>query len=363
MSNRISGKNEQMSIFDLLQRLSKLLGKVLKQWWKIALAGVLGAALGLVVAFFMPVTYTGKLSFLVEEGKSSGGGLAAIAGQFGFDLGGLGGSAGLLSADNVLVFLKSVSLARETLLSPYDDSGKVSLADVYARSYNLTDDWIESKKIGQIINFPPGDSLNRIQDSLVQVMVKRITKNDLIIEKPDKKASFVEVMTEMRDERLAKLYCERLVENATKRYVNSKTARQTGNVERLQHRADSLAVLLYKRTYTAAAAQENILDLNPAVKSALVATEVSGRDKLMLSTIYGEVIKNLEISRVALSQETPAIQIVDDVTLPLQRNKAGKLLYMFIGSVVLAFIVTLILVGKMIVRSTAYTDTNHFQNG
>jgi hypothetical protein len=32
------------------------------------------------------------MSFVVEEGKSSGGGLASLAGQFGFDVGGASGA-------------------------------------------------------------------------------------------------------------------------------------------------------------------------------------------------------------------------------------------------------------------------------
>jgi hypothetical protein len=49
--------------------------------------------------------------------------LASLAGQFGVDVGGASGSAVVLSGDNILLYFKSESLAREVLLSKYDSTG------------------------------------------------------------------------------------------------------------------------------------------------------------------------------------------------------------------------------------------------
>jgi hypothetical protein len=319
------------------------------------LAGVIGGGAGTFYATLVPVTYTANLSFLVEEGKSgSGGGLASLAGQFGFDLGGLGGGNGLLSGDNVMVFLKSSSLLRETIISPYDSSEQKSLADQYALVYGLQEEWKDSKGVGKEIHFPVSGktAYTRIQDSLIQVIVKKITKENLFVEKPDKKASFVQVTTEMRDELLSRYFCERLVKKATERYIFSKISRQEINVSRLQRRADSIGALLNRKTYATAVAQEQILDINPGYKSATVVAEVSNRDKAMLATIYGEVIKNLEISKIALSQETPTIQVVDEVVMPLKLNEVSRVMAFIIGSF-LAAIVTVIILStrKLITRN------------
>ena len=329
-----SSPSGSVSLYDLLQKGRILITYLLRKWWVLTIAAALGAGAGLAYSYFKPTTYTASLSFLVEEGKSGGGGLASLAGQFGFDLGGLSGSSGLLSGDNVLVFLKSNSLTSETLLTPYDSAGKISLADKYADASGLRSKWAKNKKIGKEIFFPVAKqpAYTRLQDSLLLVMVQKILKDDLNVERPDKKAAFVQVNAQMRDELLAKYFCERLVREATSRYVNSKTSRQTINVNRLQHRADSIGALLNRKTYATAVAQEQLLDLNPGIKTPAVSAEVTGRDKVMLATIYGEVIKNLEISKVALSQETPAIQIVDDVELPLKVNEAEKVISMALGA-------------------------------
>jgi uncharacterized protein involved in exopolysaccharide biosynthesis len=46
------------------------------------------------------------------------------------------------------------------------------------------------------------------------------------------------------------------------------------------------------------------------------------------------VVKNLEIAKVALSQETPTIQMVDQSTLPLKKEKVSKKISAFIGGIV-----------------------------
>lgn len=41
----------------------------------------------------------------------------------------------------------------------------------------------------------------------------------------------------------------------------------------------------------------------------------------MLSSIFASVVQNLELAKFTLSQETPAIQIIDRPTFPLIKNK------------------------------------------
>jgi hypothetical protein len=40
---------------------------------------------------------------------------------------------------------------------------------------------------------------------------------------------------------------------------------------------------------------------------------------MVLTTIYAELMKNLEVSKAALIQETPTVQIVDQTGFPLER--------------------------------------------
>ncbi len=344
--------NEQVSLKETVLKMKSLISYLKSNLLIILIFGVVGGLIGFLYAFIKPLTYTAKLSFVVEEGKSGSSGLASLAGQFGFDLAGLSGSSsGLLSGENLLLFLKSTSLSKETLLSPYDSSKNYSLADKYADEYGLRKKWASDKSVGKEIFFPVSitQPYTRIQDSLIQVIVNRILKKELLVERPEKKATFIAVSTTMQDELLSKYYCERLVIKAIERYVQSKIKRQQINVNKLQSRADSIGNVVNSKTYKNATDQEKILDINPASRTATVNAETSTRDKMMLVTIYGEVVKNLEIAKVQLSQETPTIQMVDNVDLPLIKSKKMLLIisllmgFLFIGMSIFYLIVKRIL--------------------
>lgn len=337
-------QNDDISLKELVGNIREIWDYLLKKWVVILISGIIGGAIGLAYAWLQPVKYVSRMSFVVEESKASAGGLAAIAGQFGFDIGG-GAGGGVFAGDNILLFLKSESLCRETLLTHYDSSGKQTLADKYADENELKKNWQKSKKIGRVVNFAQYQEghLPRLEDSLLQIIIKRILKEELAVGKPDKKASFIEVTTTMREELLSKYFCERLVKIATNRYVESKIKVKALNVAKLQRRADSLGALLNNRTYSAAAAQQSLVDINPALRTAPVAAEITARDKTMIATIFAEVVKNLEISKVALSQETPAIQIIDSPMLPLKKEKIRKSISIAAGGFIVGLLYILIL--------------------
>lgn len=338
MSEQVqTNSNDEISLKDLFLKMKEWLAYLKTQWWKIAIAGLVGGVVGFVYASIQPVTYTAKTTFVVEDAKSgpSLGGLASLAGQFGVDVGGGGG--GLIAGDNILLYFKSESLAKEVLLSPFSSSDKnTSLADVYAETHGLKKVWAKIKNIGQV-DFPPTSSnlnYSRLQDSLIQSIVRnRLLLRQFNISKVDKKAGFIQLSVTMQDEKLAKLYCDKLLQIAVERYINLKTERQKKTVDKLQARVDSVTSLLAKKTFTTASLQtsSSTMDVNPLFKTgAIIATEQTTRDKTMLTAVYGEVVKNLELAKFTLSQETPVIQIVDNSEFPLVVNKASKVTYMVI---------------------------------
>jgi len=337
--------DDEISLKEIVQKLKNWYKYLLKQCWKIIISGLFGGIFGLGYAYLQPITYKAKLSFVVEDSKNSGGGLAALAGQFGFDFSGAG-SGTLFAGDNILLFLRSESLIRKTLLTPYNSDGNYSLADKYADAYKLRKNWEKNSKINQLIYFPSNTEVRftRLQDSLLKVITNRIILKELLVERPEKKATFIYVSATLRDELLSKFFIERLVTEATERYVFSKTKRQKINVDRLELRADSLASILNNKVYATASESEKLLDINPALRVQAVKAEVTGRDKVLIGTIYGEVVKNLEIAKMQLSQETPTIQIIDAPTLPLRLEKTSKILSAILFAIIISFLTMIYLV-------------------
>ena len=351
MEESLQNSSDEISIKELIHKMQSLWKFLLSKWLVISLFGILGAAIGFGYAFLQPIKYTSKLSFVVEDGKSGGGGLASLAGQFGFDLGG-GGGGGVFSGDNILLFLKSEGLVRETLLTSYDELGKMTLADRYAEVAKLKEGWEKNPKVGVVECSPfVAKVMPRKEDSLMQTLVSSVIKTDLSVAKPDKKASFVEVKVVTLDEMFSKLFAERLVKIATDRYIESKTKTKALNIAKLQYKADSLAALLNNKTYAAAASQQSLVDANPALRTAPIASEITSREKTMAATIFAEVVKNLEISKTILNQETPVIQMVDQSTFPLPKERVGKLKSLILGGLLAGFFIILYLLAQKWLRT------------
>lgn len=287
----------------------------------LVVALLIGGLLGALTTWLWTPTYTARLTFVVDDSKSAGGGggLSALAGLAGMDLNALGGGSGVLAGDNVQELVKSHKLIKATLLTAYDTTQ--TLADRYAAVYKLNKKWLKFSPDGKITRFPLNGTHNtRLQDSLLHEMTTLILDGEFGIAKTDKKLGFFEVNVTMKDEKLAQLFCNRMIKGATDFYINTKTKRLRHNVQRLQQRADSIGAMLNRKTYSSAAASQGILDINPAYTTQNANIEVKERDKILLSATYTETVKSLETSKTMLAQETPTVQIVDDPELPLKKN-------------------------------------------
>lgn len=316
-------------------------------FWKIiVLAGSIGSVGGIITSLLLPVTYTARLTFVVEDTKQGGGSImSALAGQIGLDVGSLGSTSGMLAGDNVLELLKSRSLVKKALLTQYSDSPSTySLADRFAEAYEWKKKWKNSSKVGKDINFAVNKtSFTRQEDSLLQLIIKKITEDQLSIAKPDKKLNFFELTYVNRDEKLSQLFCERLLKTSADFYIETKTRRLRGNILRLQRNLDSLGGVLDKKTYSAAQASEGLIDINPAYTTQAVTAEISSRNKFIQGTIYGELVKQLEVSKTSLMQETPTVQTVDYPEMPLKRTRLRWYVGMLAGAVILSFLTGLLI--------------------
>jgi len=342
--------------------------KVISANFKIVLLVVcVGAALGLAYSIFKPVRYNAEITFSVEDSKSIGGGLlSSLGGSIGMDIGSLTGSGnGVLSGDNVLSLLKSKSMMAECLKSPYPvtnnngvtttnkivskDSNKqaaaanYTIADRYADVYGLREKWAGNEKIGRAIYFGQPDQNVRLQDSLLKLIIKRIEEKELSVVKPDKKLSFFNIAINTKDELMSLLITQRIIKIATDFYVDAKVGRLKNNINRLEKRTDSISNLLNQQTYSATEDARLLLNVNPADINAPVYSEISQRDKMVLTTIYAELMKNLEVSKAALIQETPTVQIVDQTGFPLERIETKWYEGIFLGAILSLLAITSLL--------------------
>ncbi len=347
-----------MSLREFILHLQQWTKYLFKNWLIILAVGLLGASAGFAYAFMQQPQYRASLSFVLEDSKSNSlGNYSSIASQFGIDLSG-GGGSGIFTGDNILEFLKSRLMVEKTLLtadSLSKNSG--SYADLYMQISEIGER-LRNKNTLQHISFPPGSTnMTVTQDSVLQLLYEDIVKNRLVVSKLDKKLSFITVLCSTPNERFSKIFVETLVQKVTLFYISTKLQRSMSNVERLQARADSLEMLLNKKTYSVAASQD--INQNPIRRIATVGTEVASRDKLVLQTMYGEVMKNLEISRMSMAQETPIIQIIDSPKYPLYKKKFGKLKGIIVGGVLAGLLILIYLIARKIFLDAINDNNGH----
>ena len=343
-------QEDDVSIKKLLLSIQGWFNYLLRQWKIIIPVSIVGAAIGFAYSLTRKTQYIGELTFILEDTKSGGlGAYSGIASQLGIDLGGASQS-GLFAGDNIIEFLRSRLMIEKTLLSPVSGKQSQSLAEMYLDVYKVRDSWkgtpLQDLKLPPVLTDRSGFRLK--QDSVLNEIYNKLVKSHLVIAKPDKKLSFVNIRCTTENETFSKIFVERLVKEAIDFYIAMKTQRSKINVDKLQLRADSIESLLNKKTYSAAASQD--MNLNPARRVATVNTELVTRDKTVLQTMYIEVVKNLEMSRYAMAQETPVIQIIDAPILPLKKEKFGKLKGIILGGFLAGFFITLFLVIKKIYK-------------
>lgn len=333
-----NNKDGQYTVGDFFDHIAQFFRYLLKRWWQIGLAVFAGAALGLLLFAYQKPKYEAECSFILEEPQGLMGGLGGLASQFGLDLGAMTtGGNGMFSGDNIFEILSSKVILKEILLTEMNTGEQhMKLADRYLEISGLKEKWQEHPRL-KTVNFIKTAHLadmGVLQDSVLNIVYESILKKHLTVERVSKKGTIIKAQVVSIDPAFSKLLVERLVFGSRDFYKQVKTSVSSANVIRLQKKADSLLALLSSRSFNAAQMQYN--DPNPAMKVLQVPTELATRDKTILSTLYAEVVKNLEIARTTEMMQTPVIEILDMPPLSLYDNKKGRLFFSAVGGLAVA---------------------------
>jgi hypothetical protein len=346
--------NDEISFKEIVLKLREWYRYLGSKWLVILIAGLAGGIMGLAYAWLKKPVYTATTTFVLESGDGGGGGglgqYAGIASMVGIDLGGGGG--GIFQGDNILELYKSRAMIQKTLLSPLEHDGKKQLLiERFIESNDLRGKWKRKPELANIQFSQPGTH-SRLQDSIMGEIVKDINKTYLTVGKPDKKLSIIKVEVKSKDEVFAKVFNEQIVKNVNDFYVQTKTKKSLDNVAILQQKTDSVRTVMTGAIYTAASVSDATPNLNPTRQVQRVAP--IQRSQFTAETnkaILSELVKNLEMSKIALRKETPLIQVVDQPIFPLEKESSSKAKGLIFGGVIFGFLAALVLIVRYIFRN------------
>jgi hypothetical protein len=346
--------NDEISLKELIEKCKEWYSYLVSQWKIIVLAGIIGAGLGLAYSLTKKPVYSATLSFALEDEKSGGGGLGSalgLASQFGFDVGGGGGS--VFTGSNLTELFKSRSMVEKTLLSSISYNGKViSLAEMYIQNANWREEWENKPKLATV-QFSPETKrkyFTRTHDSILGVMYEDLSKEGFSVGQKDKKVSIISIDMSSTNELFAKYFTEALAKEVSDFYVESKSKKARMNMDILERQTDSIRRELNGAITGVAVANDNTFMLNPALNVRRTPSARRQVDVQANTAILTELVKQSELAKVTLRKETPLIQIIDKPILPLKKETFGILKGIVIGWFLAGFLMLIFLVIKRLLK-------------
>ena len=341
-------ENNAVTLKEIILRVREIRKELFSKWLLLGVFGAGFGAIGILVAYMMPPTYNGRLTFVLEEsqGTSQLGNYASLANQFGVDIGMESGT--VFSEDNLIELLRSRKIVEDALMKPVEwDTSAKNLLQYYVQFNNLQTAWAENEKLKGIRFDVPKEDFTLLHDSLLNIIFQSIAEDNLNVRKLSLSSSLIEVSCISEDEHFSKHLAQNLVSSVSDFYINNKTQRSRETLSFIQNRTDSVQKALSDAELELARWKDSKRSIT---KAEGYLTEIRlTREVQILNTMYGEAIKNLELAKVNLLNQMPLIQVIDQPILPLRENKLSKfkalIIFGFIGLILGA---TFVIVRKVI---------------
>jgi len=315
-------EEEKISLKNLFQGFKQWLVFIMNKRKKIVYGALITLVLLLSYNYLKSPVYYANTSFVLENDASASlGGLSSLASMSGINTSSLMSASNLFQIDNIQELYRSNNMLRQTLLEKVTINGKSQiLIDYFAKAQNLEKKWIKEKLY--LKDFYKDNNLySRAQDSVLKDAIKLIEKDFLIVVKPNRNTSILNVGFKHKDEVLAKIFNEVLVNKVNSFYYKTQTKKTAFNLSVLQVQTDSVKRLLDMSFLALAEIDQNTPNLNPLAKTAKVPYQKAMANLQANQTIYLEVVKQLELAKVAHRNKTPLIQIIDKPSFPLENNR------------------------------------------
>jgi hypothetical protein len=324
----------QFTLKEVVQNLIDWVKFFRSQWKSLALSLIIGAGLGAGYSQLKAPVFHAETSFVLEEEGMGGiGQMSGIASLLGVNLGGIGGTNGLFQGDNIMELYRSDRMLEETLLSPFDN--KKLLVDRFIEFEELEKKWSSTIDLSALKFSASKENHGVKQDSVLKEIAKIIREKQLVVVKPDRKLSIIQVNLSSKDEAFAKLFNETLVSKVNTFYLETKTKKTGENLRILQIQADSVRAILDQSLGTLAAEQDRIPNANPLLSTATVNGRRKQVDVQTSAAVFQEIVKNLEMAKISHRINTPLIQLIDSPTFPLKRTEVRLVKGMVFGAFIL----------------------------
>ena len=313
--------DENISLSFLLDEIKALIFFLFKNKHKIVLFTSCILFFTISYNYLINPTYYARTTFVLDNNsESSMGDLSSIASLAGINASSFIDASSLFQIDNIQELYRSDKMIRKALMSKVNESkNNLSLIELLVKSEKSEKKW---KNLGVDLNKLNSNKIfSRLEDSLTKDVINSIKKNYLLVDKPSRKTTILEIGFNHKSEKLAKNFNHNLVKIVNQFYNETKTLKTGSNLKILQRQSDSVKNILDTSIMILAEIDQRIPNPNPITKVSLVPYQMAMIDVQANSAIYQELLKQLELAKVTHRNKTPLIQIIDEPIYPLENSR------------------------------------------
>ena len=305
---------------DYSERISKLnwstvLNFLLKKWYALLLAILVGGGVGYWIASVAKVKYSAVFTFVLST-DSRNNNLAGIASQLGFDAV-TSGPDNIFSGDNIIELFKSKKLIAESLQSVIDSSTNQTLLE-YVAEHQF------GKAYQALGPFKGEPSKFPLKQKLLYRRIVAYASQSFTVFRKDKKLVIYTISSTNTDPNIAYYVSKFMLGETAQYFIETKTEIAAMSVKLLRHEADSIASILSNTFNATAANNDRTFNLNPSVTIQRSGSMFNQAKVMAYSAAYTEVMRNLEVAKINLQKESPLYRIIDEPELPLMPDPRSK---------------------------------------
>jgi len=337
MSNHNTNQDD-IRLKDVILKLISIKNLLWQNKFKIIAFAVVFGLLGGIYSINKKEVYHAHLTFVIDESQD-GGGLGAISGmasQFGFNIG--GSASGTFSQTNIQEIITSRRVVEEALLKSGIIDGKEDLLINHHIDFNEHRENWKNTNVENLYFASDRSTFTLQHDSIIGLAFSSLTKGNISTSIEDE-SNIVKISCVSKNEDFAKLMIESLADKLEEYYTLFQTAKAKNTLDFLSLRADSVLDELKNAEYRYASYKDANFGVQRA-KGLLEEIRLK-RDVEILNIMYGEIVKNLEISKFTLLNKKPLLNIIDSPTLPLELKKIsvvlGFILFFILGGLLISF--------------------------
>lgn len=336
-----------ISLINIIQSVRNYWGELKKKWLLVSLIIISTSILGMLYSLNSKPKYIATSTMMLENSKNGGSmmGALALASQFGIAS---GMSSSVINEDKLIEIIKSENIIKTALFKKVTINSKTDiLANHFIDIFGYKKKWEMNDSLKDFRFLNPKEKLSVLENSVFKMFYDQIAQNFLIMSKSPNGIISVNIKTS--SELFSKYLNQSLVEALTSFYVNRITQKGRVNVEIIQKRVDSISGALKDAEYALARWRDSNFQL---VKAQGMMAEIQLRRNVEVNnSIYVEGVKQLEMAKFSLLQDTPFLQIIDEPILPLTPIKPPLKVGVFFG-----FIIGCLLSGLFVFTGKKYAD-------